>query len=90
MMNGRFGKYEIWTSVTKIVFKNKFEQITFRLLKELVEMIVPNYHTKTMTGLIVDIDVLIELIKLKVPDVHSHISKLGKFFIVYNFNYRII
>lgn len=41
-------------------------------------MIVPNYHTKTMTGLIVDIDVLIELIKLKVPDVHSHISKLGK------------
>lgn len=38
---------------------------------------MPNYHTKSMSGLIVDIDVLNELIKIKVPDVHSHITKLG-------------
>lgn len=60
-----------------ILIATRNEEWTFWLLKELVENIVPSYHTKTMSGLITDIDVLVELIKLKVPDVHEHILCLG-------------
>ncbi|XP_058129795.1 growth hormone-regulated TBC protein 1-A isoform X1 [Anopheles coustani] len=58
-----------------IVTKN--EESTFWLLKVLIENIVPLYHTKTMDNLITDIDVLSELIRLRVPDVHRHIFDLG-------------
>ncbi|XP_050089385.1 growth hormone-regulated TBC protein 1-A [Anopheles aquasalis] len=58
-----------------IVTKN--EESTFWLLKVLVENIVPLYHTKTMHNLITDIDVMSELIKLRVPDVHRHIFDNG-------------
>lgn len=43
----------------------------------LVEKILPDYYTKTMDGLIVDIEVLSELVKSKVPDVHQHVINLG-------------
>lgn len=58
-----------------IVTKN--EESTFWLLKELIDNTIPFYHIKTMAGLIRDIDVLSELVKKKLPDVHNHINNLG-------------
>lgn len=55
----------------------KSEETSFWLLKVLVEKILPDYYTKTMDGLIVDIEVLSELVKAKVPDVHQHVINLG-------------
>lgn len=60
-----------------ILLVTKNEESTFWLLKVLVENIVPLYHTKKMENLITDIDVLSELIRIRVPDVHKHISDLG-------------
>lgn len=57
----------------------KSEETSFWLLKVLVEKILPDYYTKTMDGLIVDIEVLSELVKSKVPDVHQHVINLGKY-----------
>lgn len=55
------------------------DEWTFWLLKEIVENVLPQYHTKNMSGLIMDIDVLTELIKLKMPNIYNHITKIGKF-----------
>ncbi|XP_001650538.2 growth hormone-regulated TBC protein 1-A [Aedes aegypti] len=60
-----------------ILIVTKNEESTFWLLKVLVENIVPLYHTKKMENLITDIDVLSELVRLRVPDVHKHIADLG-------------
>lgn len=60
-----------------ILIITKNEETTFWLLREMVENIVPNYHTKTMSGLIVDIDVLSELVKIKVPYCYDHIQNMG-------------
>lgn len=60
-----------------ILIVTKNEESTFWLLKVLVENIVPLYHTKKMDNLITDIDVLSELIRIRVPDVHKHIADLG-------------
>ena len=60
-----------------IFLVTKNEESTFWLLKVLVENIVPRYHTKTMDNLITDIDVLSEMIRLRLPDVHSHINDLS-------------
>lgn len=56
----------------------KSEETSFWLLKVLVEKILPDYYTKTMDGLIVDIEVLSELVKAKAPDVHQHVINLGE------------
>ncbi|XP_055611701.1 growth hormone-regulated TBC protein 1-A isoform X1 [Uranotaenia lowii] len=60
-----------------ILIVTQNEESTFWLLKVLVEEIVPLYHTKKMENLITDIDVLSELVRVRVPDVHAHIEKLG-------------
>lgn len=60
-----------------ILIVTKNEESTFWLLKVLVENTVPLYHTKKMDNLITDIDVLSELIRIRVPDVHKHIEDLG-------------
>ncbi|XP_058452729.1 growth hormone-regulated TBC protein 1-A [Malaya genurostris] len=60
-----------------ILIITKNEESTFWLLKVLVENIVPLYHTKKMDNLITDIDVLSELIRIRIPDVHKHIADLG-------------
>ncbi|XP_065079556.1 growth hormone-regulated TBC protein 1-A [Ochlerotatus camptorhynchus] len=60
-----------------ILIVTKNEESSFWLLKVLVENIVPLYHTKKMDNLITDIDVLSELIRIRVPDVHKHIEDLG-------------
>lgn len=60
-----------------MLLATKSEETSFWLLKVLVEKILPDYYTKTMDGLIVDIEVLSELVKSKVPDVHQHVINLG-------------
>jgi hypothetical protein len=46
-----------------LLLVTKSEDTTFWLLKVLVEHIFPNYYTRTMDGVITDIDVLDELIR---------------------------
>lgn len=58
-----------------LVTKN--EETAFWLLKALIENILPDYYTPTMDGLLTDIDVLEELVRIKLPDVHQHITNLG-------------
>lgn len=60
-----------------ILIVTKSEETTFWLLKEMVEVIAPEYHTRTMKGLIVDIDVLTELIKKRAPGVNAKVTELG-------------
>lgn len=60
-----------------LLLVTKSEETSFWLLKMLVDSILPEYYTRTMDGLIVDIEVLAELVKLKVPDVHQHVINLG-------------
>lgn len=59
----------------------KSEETSYWLLKMLVEKFLPDYYSKSMGGLLVDIEVLSELVKLKVPDVHEHINKIGMYFL---------
>ncbi|XP_021930020.1 growth hormone-regulated TBC protein 1-like isoform X1 [Zootermopsis nevadensis] len=60
-----------------LLLVTKSEDMTFWLLKVLVEHILPNYYTRTMDGVITDIEVLEELVRLKVPEVHQHVSSIG-------------
>ncbi|XP_075235859.1 growth hormone-regulated TBC protein 1-like isoform X2 [Lycorma delicatula] len=53
------------------------EDTSFWLLKVLVENKLPDYYSPTMDGVITDIEVLSELVKEKMPDVHRHILALG-------------
>lgn len=55
----------------------KDEEVCFWLLKHLVQEVTPDYHMKTMTGLIRDIGVLSELIRIHVPEVHQHVKQIG-------------
>ncbi|XP_067143127.1 growth hormone-regulated TBC protein 1-A-like [Centruroides vittatus] len=50
------------------------EEITFWLLRILVENILPDYYTKEMMGLRTDLEVFSELVKIKVPDVYNHMK----------------
>jgi hypothetical protein len=49
------------------------------LLKVLIENTVPTYHTKTMSGLIRDIDVMVELLRTRCSDVVAHIEQMGEY-----------
>lgn len=40
----------------------------------LIENTIQAYHTKTMSGLITDIDVLRQLLEVRVPDVCKHLD----------------
>lgn len=53
------------------------EEATFWLLKHLIENVAPEYHTKTMKGLKRDIQVITELIKMRVPIVDEKMNELG-------------
>lgn len=53
------------------------EEATFWLLKHLIENIVPEYHTKTMKNLKRDIEVITELIKLRLPLINEKVNELG-------------
>lgn len=64
--------FEFFLGLILIVTKN--EEWTFWLLKVLIENTIQSYHTKTMTGLIIDIDVLRQLLESRVPDVCKHLD----------------
>lgn len=54
------------------------EEISFWLLKHIVENIIPQYHTKNMSNLLLDLDVFKELTLRRLPLVHKHIETLGR------------
>ncbi|XP_044752733.1 growth hormone-regulated TBC protein 1-A-like isoform X1 [Coccinella septempunctata] len=60
-----------------LLLATKNEEVSFWLLKELVENILPKYSVTNMSGLLVDLDVLDELVKKFDPEVHRHIQKIG-------------
>jgi len=60
-----------------LLLVTKNEEYSFWLLKEVVENIVPSYHTKSMYGLITDVEVLAQLIKQRNPEIHKHIKTVG-------------
>ncbi|KAK3922961.1 Growth hormone-regulated TBC protein 1-A [Frankliniella fusca] len=60
-----------------LLLVTKSEENSFWLLKILVEQILPDYYGPTMEGVVVDIDVLGELVRLKAPAIHRQVSDLG-------------
>ncbi|XP_058802813.1 growth hormone-regulated TBC protein 1-A [Phymastichus coffea] len=60
-----------------LLIVTKSEETAFWLLKILIDKILPEYYTPTMKGLLTDIDVLAELVRIKVPDVHQHVTNMG-------------
>ncbi|XP_022166034.1 growth hormone-regulated TBC protein 1-A isoform X1 [Myzus persicae] len=54
----------------------KNEESCFWLLRVLVENILPDYYSKTMDGVIVDIEVFSRLVKKKFPEVSKHMTDL--------------
>ncbi|KAF4521488.1 hypothetical protein B566_EDAN001786 [Ephemera danica] len=53
------------------------EESSFWLLKILVDRILPGYYNRSMSGIVRDINVLAELVKIKIPEVHQHVTNLG-------------
>lgn len=53
----------------------KEEEATFWLLKHMLQEVTPDYHIKTMSGLITDIGVTAELIRANAPEVYNHVQK---------------
>lgn len=60
-----------------LLLATKDEEASFWLLKALVEKILPQYYIVTMTGLLIDLDVLDELVHKYEPVVHRHIQNVG-------------
>lgn len=50
------------------------EDTTFWLLDRLASKILPDYYAKEMMGLLTDMEVMSELVKIKVPQVHQHMK----------------
>jgi len=55
----------------------KDEEVTFWLLTKLVKDIVPEYYTKDMRGLLLDIEAFGELVKIKMPEIAAHVDRVG-------------
>lgn len=60
-----------------LLLATKNEEASFWLLKTLVEKILPKYYVSSMSGLLVDFDVLNELIQKLEPSVYQHIHNIG-------------
>ncbi|KAG8277167.1 hypothetical protein J6590_049124 [Homalodisca vitripennis] len=60
-----------------LLLVTKNEEDVFWLLKALVETLLPDYYSSTMSGVITDIEVLSELVRLKLPEVHQKVSSMG-------------
>lgn len=60
-----------------LLLVTKNEESSFWLLKALIEDILPMYYVKNMSGLLVDLEVLDELVQKHEPLVHRHIKKIG-------------
>ncbi|KXJ20376.1 growth hormone-regulated TBC protein 1-A [Exaiptasia diaphana] len=55
----------------------KDEESAFWLLDVLLSKRIPDYYAKDMLGLQVEQEVLSELVKLKMPELHAHIESAG-------------
>ncbi|CAB3359199.1 Hypothetical predicted protein [Cloeon dipterum] len=60
-----------------LLIATRDEETSFWLLKNLIDRSLPGYYNKRMTGIIRDIDVLGELVRIKYPEVHRHIESLN-------------
>lgn len=60
-----------------ILLATKNEEESFWLLKNLIENLLPNYYVRNMEGLLTDMAVLDELVKVKEPLIYRHIQAIG-------------
>lgn len=60
-----------------MLLATKSEETSFWLLKTLIENILPKYYIKNMSGLIIDMAVLDELVQIKEPAIYKHIIDIG-------------
>ncbi|CAH0557095.1 unnamed protein product [Brassicogethes aeneus] len=60
-----------------LLLATKDEEGSFWLLKCLIDKILPQYYIITMSGLLTDLDVLDELIRVMEPAISRHIHKVG-------------
>ncbi|XP_077513561.1 growth hormone-regulated TBC protein 1-like [Amblyomma americanum] len=51
------------------------EEASFWLLRALLERLLPDYYGRHMTGLLTDIEVLAQLVRQRMPEVHAHLAK---------------
>nr|XP_006820829.1 PREDICTED: growth hormone-regulated TBC protein 1-A-like [Saccoglossus kowalevskii] len=55
----------------------KDEEMTFFLLDILLDKLLPDYYTQDMIGLKTDQEVLGELVRIKLPNLHAHVEAEG-------------
>ncbi|XP_050544295.1 growth hormone-regulated TBC protein 1-like isoform X2 [Daktulosphaira vitifoliae] len=60
-----------------LLLVTKDEEVCFWLLKVLIEKKLPDYYSKTMNGVIIDIEVFSRLVQKKFPDVSDHMNSIG-------------
>lgn len=60
-----------------LLLATKDEESSFWLLKVLVEQILPKYYISTMSGLLIDLNVLNELVLKSEPTVYKHIHTIN-------------
>ncbi|KAI5694131.1 hypothetical protein M8J76_009857 [Diaphorina citri] len=60
-----------------ILLVTKHEENTYWIFRSVINKYFSDYYTKTLTGVVRDIDVLSELVKIKMPHLYDHISKVG-------------
>ncbi|KAK9879654.1 hypothetical protein WA026_006719 [Henosepilachna vigintioctopunctata] len=60
-----------------LLLATRNEEASFWLLKVLVEKILPKYSVTNMSGLLIDLDVLDDLVRKLDVDIHKHIHKIG-------------
>ncbi|KAK5646956.1 hypothetical protein RI129_005420 [Pyrocoelia pectoralis] len=60
-----------------LLLVTKSEESSFWLLKALIEEILPKYYIRSMSGLLIDLEVLDEFVKKNEPAIHRHIKGVG-------------
>lgn len=60
-----------------LILATKNEEVSFWLLKVLVEEILPQYYIQSMSGLLTDMAVLDDLVSKRYPAVHQHLLNIG-------------
>ncbi|KAF5297747.1 hypothetical protein FQR65_LT09921 [Abscondita terminalis] len=60
-----------------LLLATKSEESSFWLLKTLVEVILPKYYAKSMSGLLIDLEVLDDIVQKNEPQIHRHIKNVG-------------
>ncbi|KAF5275661.1 hypothetical protein FQA39_LY06773 [Lamprigera yunnana] len=60
-----------------LLLVTKSEESSFWLLTTLVEAILPKYYAKTMSGLLIDLNVLDEIVQKNEPQIYKHVKNIG-------------